>query len=166
VAWWIDTLLPVHLLDLVAEVLLGGPDAVDVEDLLRVARGLGVTGQLLAGGDLGAVHDAGGEVGPHRHRVELLGAVVGHDGEGPLALLVLADAHDTRGLREERGTLGRTGLEELDHTRQTVRDVLTRDTTGVEGPWSARAGLTDHRAAMMPTARSGRRACRVASIVP
>ena len=40
-------LLPVHLLHLVAEVLLGGPDAVDVQDLLRVPGRLGVTGQLL-----------------------------------------------------------------------------------------------------------------------
>ena len=39
---------------------------------------------------------------------------------------------------------GRAGLEQLDDTRETVGDVLTRDTTGVEGTHGQlRAGLTD-----------------------
>ena len=47
-------------------------------------------------------------------------------------------------LGEERGALGRAGLEELDNTREAVGDVLTRDTTGVEGTHrELRAGLTD-----------------------
>ena len=62
-------LLPVHLLHLVDEVLLGGPDALDLEDLLRVERGLLVTDELVAGDDLGAVHETGREVRPQRHRV-------------------------------------------------------------------------------------------------
>ena len=44
----------------------------------------------------------------------------------------------------ERRALRRAGLEQLDDTRQTVRDVLTGDTTGVERTHGQlRAGLTD-----------------------
>ena len=61
-----------------------------------------------------------------------------------LALLVLAEAHDARRLGEDRRALGRAGLEELDDARQTVRDVLAGDTTGVERPHGQlRAGLAD-----------------------
>ena len=119
-------------------------DALDVEDLLRVPRALRVTGELRTGDDLGAVDDAGREVRAHRHCVDLLLTVVGDDREGALTLLVLADAHHAGGLREDRRALRRAGLEELDDTRQTVGDVLTRDTTGVEGPHGElRARLTD-----------------------
>ena len=77
-------------------------------------------------------------------RVLLLGPVVGDDGEDPLALLVLADADDTRALGEDRRALGRAGLEQLDDTRETVGDVLTGDATGVERTHGElRAGLTD-----------------------
>ena len=72
-------LLAVHLLHLVAEVLLGLADALDLEDLLRVERRLGVAGELLAGDDLDAVGDAGEEVRAAHDRVLLLGAVVGDD---------------------------------------------------------------------------------------
>ena len=65
-------------------------------------------------------------------------------GEDPLALLVLADAHDARALGHDRRALGRAGLEQLDDARQTVGDVLTRDAAGVERPHGElRAGLTD-----------------------
>ena len=50
-------LLPVHLLHLVDEVLLGLADALDLEDLLRVERRLVVTGELVPGRDLGTVAD-------------------------------------------------------------------------------------------------------------
>ena len=110
-------LLPVDALDLVHQVLLGLADALDVEDLLRVPRALRVTGELRARLDLGTVDDAGREVRAHGDRVHLLLTVVGDDREGALALLVLADAHDARRLREDRGALGRAGLEELDDTR-------------------------------------------------
>ena len=59
-------LLPVHLLHLVAEVLLGLADALDLEHLLRVERGLLVAGELLAGHDLDTVGDPGAEVGAAR----------------------------------------------------------------------------------------------------
>ena len=65
-------------------------------------------------------------------------------GEDPLALLVLADADDARALGHDRRALRRAGLEQLDDARQTVRDVLTGDTTGVERPHGElRAGLAD-----------------------
>jgi hypothetical protein len=49
---------------------------------------------------------------------------------GLLAILDLERAGD---LGEDRLALGLACLEELGDTRQTVGDVLTRDTTGVEG---------------------------------
>ena len=94
--------------------------------------------------DLDAVGDAGEEVRAAHDRVLLLGAVVGDDGEDALALLVLADADDARALGHDRRALGRAGLEQLDDAGQTVRDVLTGDTAGVEGPHGElRAGLAD-----------------------
>jgi hypothetical protein len=160
-------LLPVHALDLVHQVLLGLADALDVEDLLRVTRALRVTGELRAGLDLGPVDDAGREVRPQGDRVDLLLTVVGDDRQGALALLVLADAHDAGRLREDRGALGRAGLEELDDTRQTVGDVLTRDTTGVERPHGQlRTGSPIDWAAMMPMASPWSTSLPVASIVP
>ena len=45
---------------------------------------------------------------------------------------------------DRRHALRGAGLEQLDHTRQTVRDVVTRHTTGVEGAHrQLGAGLTD-----------------------
>ena len=74
----------------------------------------------------------------------LLGPVVGHDDDDPLALFVLAEPHDTGRLGQSGRALRRAGLEQLDHTRETVGDVLTRDTTGVERTHGQlRARLTD-----------------------
>ena len=61
-----------------------------------------------------------------------------------LALLVLAEPDDARALGHDRRALGRAGLEQLDDAGQTVRDVLTGDAAGVEGPHGElRAGLAD-----------------------
>ena len=97
--------------------------------------------QRVAGGDLLAgVHL---EMGPGRHEHRLLGAVVGHDGDAPAALLVV-DADHARVVGEDGRALGRAGLEQLDHPGQAVGDVLTHDTTGVEGPHGQlRPGLAD-----------------------
>src|SRR5690606_226097 len=47
-------------------------------------------------------------------------------------------------LGDRRDALGRAGLEELDDSRQTLGDVVTGHTTGVEGPHrQLGAGLTD-----------------------
>ena len=90
---------------------------------------------LLAVGDL--------EVGARRHQRGVLRAVVGHHGDAATRLVVLDPDH-ARVVGQDRGTLGGAGLEELDHAGQAVGDVLTDDTTGVEGPHGQlRAGLAD-----------------------
>ena len=55
------------------------------------------------------------------------------DRDDRLALVVLAEPDHSGDVGHERRALRRAGLEQLDHAGQTVRDVLTRDTTGVEG---------------------------------
>ena len=86
-------LLPVHLLHLVDEVLLGVADALDGEQLLGVLRTLD---QRVAGGDLLAVADL--EVGPQRDVVGLLGAVVADDGD-PAAVLLVGSMRTTPDVR-------------------------------------------------------------------
>ena len=49
-----------------------------------------------------------------------------------LALLVLAEPDHSGDVGHQRRALRGPGLEQLDHAGQTVGDVLTRDTTGVE----------------------------------
>ena len=73
-----------------------------------------------------------------------LGAVVGGD-EDLAGLVGLLDLDAAGGLGDRRTTLGRAGLEELDHAGQTLRDVVRGGhTTGVEGTHrQLRAGLTD-----------------------
>ncbi len=122
------TLVPVDLLDLFDQVLLGLADALDLEQLLRV---LGPLDEGVAGGHLLAVRHL--EVGPGRHEHRLLGAVVGHHGDPAPALLVLDPDH-ARVVGEDGGALGGAGLEQLDHPGQAVGDVLTDDAAGVEGP--------------------------------
>src|SRR3954452_24893859 len=57
------------------------------------------------------------------------------DGDAPtLLLLVVLDRDDAGELGDLRLALRPPGLEELDHARETVRDVLSRDSTGVERP--------------------------------
>ena len=135
-------LLPVHLLHLVAEVLLGLADALDLEDLLRVERCLLVTDETLAGHDLLAVLDR--EVRAPRD---------GCSSSVPSSATIVmirspfsfSPRRTTPGrLGEERRALRRAGLEQLDDTREAVGDVLTRDTTGVERTHrQLRARLTD-----------------------
>src|SRR3954463_10419363 len=134
------TLAAVDLLDLADQVQLHLARAHDPQHLVRVHRTLG---QLLADLDVGAVLDP--QPRPARQLVvdDLVGAVVRGDGE--LAeLLAVLDPDRTGQLGDRRLALGHARLEELHHTRQTVGDVLTRDTTGVEGAHrQLGAGLTD-----------------------
>src|SRR5436305_10075901 len=70
-------------------------------------------------------------------------AAVTDDGDLAERLLV-GDADHARGAGQDGGALRGAGLEQLDDAGQTVGDVLTGDTTGVEGPHGQlRAGLTD-----------------------
>ena len=75
--------------------------------------------------------------------MHLLGAVVGDDDE-LAGLLGVLDPHPAGHLADRSHTLGGARLEQLDDTRQTVGDVLTRDTAGVErAHGQLRAGLAD-----------------------
>src|ERR687883_551498 len=100
-------------------------------------------GELLADLDVRAVLHP--QPRPARQLVvdDLVGAVV--RGDGQLAELLAVLDPDGAGQLGDRGlALGDTGLEELHHTRQTVGDVLTRDSTRVEGAHGQLgAGLTD-----------------------
>src|SRR3954452_10047111 len=140
-----------HLLD---EVQLNGARPEDAQHLVRV-DGAGV--QLLTDVDVLTLLDAplttrplglGVVPAPGEHALrdgvlDRLRAVVRSDDE--LGRLVgLLDLDLARDLTDRRAALRLTSLEQLDDTRQTVGNVLTRDTTGVEGPHrELRAGLTD-----------------------
>ena len=70
-------------------------------------------------------------------------AVVADDGDAAAVLLV-GDADHARRAGQDGLALRGAGLEQLDDAGQTVGDVLTGDTAGVEGPHGQlRAGLAD-----------------------
>src|SRR5215213_2920329 len=133
-------LAAVDLLDLTDQVQLHLARAHDPQHLVRVDR---TFGELLADLDVAAVLDPQPRATRQLVVDDLVGAVVGGDGE--LAELLAVLDPDRTGQLGDRGlALGDAGLEELHHTRQTVGDVLTRDTTGVEGAHrQLGAGLTD-----------------------
>ena len=82
-------------------------------------------------------------MGPLGHQDGVLLAVVGHHGDLTAALFLL-DPHDARVAGQHGGTLGGTGLEQLDDAGQAVGDVLTDDAAGVEGTHGQLSpGLTD-----------------------
>ena len=84
------------------------------------------------------------QAGPLRDRVGvLLGAVVRRE-QDATRLVGLLDGDPARGLGDRGDTLGGARLEQLDDTRQTLGDVVTGHTTGVEGTHrQLGAGLTD-----------------------
>jgi hypothetical protein len=98
--------------------------------------------ELLADLDVLAVGDE--QARTLAHRVGVLLATVVRD-EHDLAALSVSSMRDPAGrLGDRRDTLGGAGLEQLDDTRQTLRDVVTGHTTGVEGTHrQLGAGLTD-----------------------
>src|SRR4028118_1049799 len=133
-------LAAVDLLDLAHQVQLHLARAHDPQHLVRVHRTLG---ELLADLDVGTVLDP--QPRPTRQLVvdDLVGAVV--RGDGQLAELLAVLDPDAAGQLGDRGlALGAAGPGELHPTRPAVGDVLTRDTTGVEGAHrQLGAGLTD-----------------------
>nr|AHE14899.1 hypothetical protein asmbl_7 [uncultured bacterium] len=133
-------LAAVDLLDLADQVQLHLARAHDPQHLVRVDRTLG---ELLPDLDVTAVLDPQPRATRQLVVDDLVGAVVRGDRELPELLAVLDP--DGAGQLGDRGlALGDAGLEELHHTRQAVGDVLTRDTTGVEGAHrQLGAGLTD-----------------------
>src|SRR5665647_88293 len=134
-----DTLLAVDALDLVHQVHLHLTWAEDPQHLLRVDRALD---QLVAHLDVIAIGDEQTRALAHRVGV-LLGTIV--RGEHDPARLVSVLDHDAAvGLGDRSHALGGARLEELDHTRQTLRDVIACHTTGVEGAHrQLGAGLAD-----------------------
>ena len=156
-------LVAVHPLDLLDQVLLGLPDALDLEQLLGVARALD---QRVAGRDLLAVGDL--EAGRERDGVGVLAAVVADDGDDAALALVLGHADHARRAGEDGLALGRAGLEQLDHPGQTVGDVAS---PAIPPVWNVRMvswvpGSPMDWAAMTPTASPSSIACPVASERP
>ncbi len=140
----VDALGLVDLLDLAHEVQLGVRPALllglaaEREQLVRVQ---GPLVELVADLDALALSDV--EDRPRRERVAMLLAAVVGDDHG-LRLVGLLDRHLAADLGDLRQALRLARLEQLDDTRQTVRDVRAGDTAGVERPHrQLRARLTD-----------------------
>src|SRR5690606_8379206 len=109
-----------YLLHLAHEVLLGLADALDLDELLGIARTVddGVAGgDRLALGDLEASQTGDG--------VGLLAAVVADDRDDPALALVVGEAHHARRAGQGGLALRAASLEQLDHAGQTASDVRT-----------------------------------------
>src|SRR5690606_958899 len=134
----LHALHPVDPLDLLQQVKLHAPRALDLEDVVGVG---GALGQLVAGHDpLAVLHPHPGAEG---HRVRGHGAVVAGDADLPAALLG-DDADHALVLGDDRLALGLAGLEQLLHPRQALGDVLGGHAAGVEGAHGElRARLAD-----------------------
>src|SRR5918911_1552683 len=131
--------LVVSWMDLADQVDLDGTLAQDAQHVVRVG---GTHGELLAHLDVLALADQ--ESGALGDRVRRLVAAVVRGDDDLLGLLRLLDANAAGGLGGRGDTLRGTGLEELDDTRQTLGDVVTGHTTGVEGTHrQLGTGLTD-----------------------
>src|SRR5690606_5878522 len=130
----------VDLLDLLGQVDLHRPWAKHAQQLVRID---GALGELLADLDVVAVLLA--QLHPLGDLVvgDLVAAVVRHDDDLPRPVS-LFDANPAGGLRDRGLALGDPRLEDLLHPGQTLGDVLTGDTTGVERPHrQLRARLAD-----------------------
>ena len=105
-------LVPVDLLDFLHEVLLCLTDTLDLEQFLGIARALD---DGVASPNFLTVDHL--EAGRPDHRVDLLGAVIGHHGDLPASALVLADPDHTRDTGQGGLTLRGTGFEKLHDPR-------------------------------------------------
>src|SRR5213079_170818 len=114
----LHALQAIHLLDLVEEILLHRPRALDPQDVVRVHRSLG---EAVAGAHAVALVHA--QVLAGRHFVQLRLPLLGVDVDLALAALDLAEPHRAVDLGDRRGILGPAGLEQLGHARQAARDV-------------------------------------------
>src|SRR5437773_1864579 len=114
----LHALQPIHLLDLVEQILLHRPRALDPQDVVRVHRSLG---EAVAGAHAVALVHA--QVLAGRHFVQLRLPLLGVDVDLALAALDLAEPHRAVDLGDRRGILGPAGLEQLGHARQAARDV-------------------------------------------
>ena len=149
----VDTLGPVHLLHLIDQVALACPNTPNLEHLLRVERTLG---QLGPGNDDVAFADP--QPGPARQLVRHLFVILvtNHGDVTEIGLLVLVEAYDATDLSKDRLALRSPRLEQLNNAGQTMGDVLTGDTAGVEGPHGQlRAWLTDRLSRHDPDRSAG-----------
>ena len=132
-------LVPVDLLDLLHEVLLGLADTLDLEELLGVAGTLddGIAClHLVTVGDLQTGHPG--------DRVDLLGPIVGNHGDLTTTALVLADTDHAGDAGQGGLALRGSCLEQLHDPRKTTCEVLADDASGVEGTHGQLgAGLAD-----------------------
>ena len=133
------TLRGVDRLHLGHEVALHRADTADLEDLLRIGSTLE---ELVAGVDVVALAEArdGHDAGPCTASLRRRRAVMTTSRAFSFSSIATVPGD----LGEVRRALRVTRVEQLDDTRQTVRDVDTGHTTGVEGPHrELRARLTD-----------------------
>src|SRR5438105_3154841 len=114
----LHALQAVHLLDLVEQVLLHRPRALDSQNIVRVHRSFG---EAVAGAHAVALVYA--QVLARRHLVQLRLPLLGVDVDLALAALDLAEPHGAVDLGDRGGVLGPPGLEQLRHPRQAARDV-------------------------------------------
>ena len=89
------------------------------KNVVRVERAIH---QRLAGANALAFLNV--DVNAARHRVFLLRTVVGHHVDLALALGHIAELHHAIDLADDSGFARLAGFEQLDHARQTARDVL------------------------------------------
>src|SRR5829696_3811765 len=125
----------VDLLHLVHQVTLGGRAAAAVAEVV-FEDGVRVDGAFRdrgVGPDLGALHELRLEELALDLVLAHVGVVRGGDDHLDQTVRVsLLEGDDAIDLRQRRLGLGVTSLEELDDPRETGRDVLAGDTTGVE----------------------------------
>src|SRR5256885_6325554 len=114
----LHALQPVHLLDLVQQVLLHRPRTLDPQDVVRVHRALG---EAVAGAHAVALVHA--QVLAGRHLVQLRLTLLGVDVDLALAALDLTEPHRAVDLGDRGRILRPPGFEQLGHARQTARDV-------------------------------------------
>src|SRR6266513_875416 len=114
----LHALQPVHLLDLVEQILLHRPRALDPQNIVRVHRSLG---EAVAGAHPVALVHA--QVLARRHLVQLRLPLFGVNVDLALAAFDLAEPHGAVHFGDGRRILGPPGLEQLGHARQAPRDV-------------------------------------------
>lgn len=145
----VDALRRVHVLDLVNDVAQRRIDIGETQKLVRID---GALGELLADLDGAHVGDARHELCACARLVFAHLAILVVDGERT-AVLGRGDLQRAGNLGQDGETLGLACLEKLGNTRKTLRDVLARDTAGVEGAHrELGARLAMDCAAMMPAA--------------
>src|SRR6266704_3339238 len=114
----LHALQAIHLLDLVEQILLHRPRALDPQDVVRVHRSLG---EAVAGAHAVALVHA--QVLAGRHLVQLRLPLFGVHVDLALAALDLAEPHGAVDFGDRGRILGPPGLEQLGHARQAARDV-------------------------------------------